>query len=116
MSKRTIGDAPMSYAEKIAYARGYNRGRSRMFDYASRAVEIAKGYRLLSRRPEDSRVCSSCSRWERGCPTCSWGKCAASFEFGLEGRMWADQFVGEKQPRAVITSEEFGCVNWLPKP
>jgi len=27
--------------------------------------------------------------------------------------MWADTPIGENEQRAIITTEDFGCVNWL---
>ncbi len=106
----------MTYGEKIAYQRGYNRARRNFANRAARAVEIAKGYRSRSALPTDTEQrCAGCARWSRGGPDCVWGKCAANFEYSLEGRMWVDQFVGENERRVIITTAEFGCVNWLPK-
>jgi hypothetical protein len=107
---------PMTYGEKLAYHRGVNRARASARERVRRVLEIAKGYRQRSSmgaHPE--RQCASCSRWERGGEKCIWGRCRADFEFGTEPRMWAESFGGERRSGLVITTEDFACVNWLPK-
>lgn len=101
--------------ERRAYQRGYNRAGSRAWDRVRKVVEIAKGYRtrLTDTTP---RTCATCTRWLRGdgsnnSAACKWGSCRADFEWGLEGCMWVD---GRWTKQQIITSEDFGCVAWLP--
>lgn len=102
-------------AEKRAYQRGYARRGSKMWDQFRKILTIAKAYRERSKVAHDDRHCAGCSRWTRGHPTARWGKCAASFEYGAEARMWADTLPDETfKERPIITSEDFGCVNWTP--
>lgn len=103
--------------EKRAYARGYNRCRARGYDYARKLAEIAKGYRDRLADMKTDRSCQSCRRWSRGGRNCQWGTCAADFQYGIEPRMWSEKFVdGPYQPANISTSQDFGCVNWLPLP
>lgn len=103
--------------QRRAYARGYNRGLKRAYDRITQVIQIAKGYRarLTDTAP---RVCGTCSRWLRGdgsnnSAMCKWGSCRADFEFGMEGRMWVDG--SWDHPKKIITSEDFGCMAWLPE-
>lgn len=105
-----------SRAEHLAYMRGYNGNRNRISVVHGRLIEIAKAYRALSRRPEDQRQCVGCARWTRGdqpdaSPSWTWGRCSADFQWGCEARMWVDDRTNPK----IITSEDFGCVNWIPR-
>jgi hypothetical protein len=102
----------MSYGEKIAYQRGYSRGRTRVYAHAVRLLEIAKGYRERCVGQSKVRICKNCSRWKRGAPCAVWGSCRADFEFALEGRMWVD--AAAREAPAIITTEDFGCINWIP--
>jgi hypothetical protein len=104
----------MTHEEQRAYQRGYSRGRMRGNTLLQRVLRIAKGYRQRSLLDIDRR-CDGCARWERGCETCLWGKCAGAFQGGMEGRMWSEQYIGEQESRAVITSADFACSNWIPK-
>lgn len=98
-----------------AYSRGYYRGRSRMYDYIARLTKIAKAYREMARGgavPSES-ICRNCDRWTRGGPSCVWGDCRADFEIGVESRMWSE---GGRMPKGgITTTEDFGCINWIPK-
>lgn len=106
----------MTIEEKKAYTRGYNRARSRCWDRVQRAVQIAKSYRARLTDIHPSLQCRDCDRWMRGGPDCVWGRCRADFEFGVEGRMWAEVTGNSKDVKsAIITTEDFGCVNWIPK-
>lgn len=112
---------PQSADEKRGYQRGYNRANSTAWNRVRRVIEVAKGYR--ARLVDNSNgSCAECRRWLRGAGQnnssgCKWGSCRADFECGLEARMWVDLPLGT--PRSIkptiTTSEEFGCVNWLPK-
>jgi hypothetical protein len=104
-----------TYQEQLAYKRGYNRARARFAARAWQAVKIAKLYRQQLATAASDRRCDGCDRWTRGGKRCLWGRCRGDFEFGAEPRMWADSFAGEHEQRSVITTEDFGCVNWLPK-
>jgi hypothetical protein len=105
----------MTYAEKLAYQRGYNRAATRSRDRAGRALKIAKRYRALMDCKNRQPRCANCFRWVRGGANCLWGHCAGDFKFEAgEGSMWADTFAGEPR-RQVCTHENFGCVNWLPR-
>lgn len=95
------------------YRSGWNRGRARATHWAWVVIGIAKGYRARLADIDTARRCDTCSRWTRGRQGCVWGKCAANFERGAEPAMWADG-TRSGQPIAVITTEDFGCVNWLP--
>lgn len=103
-----------SRVEKRAYIRGYNRSISRISDRVYRALRIAKGYRTRLTDMDTSRQCGTCDRWTRGGDRYLWGKCRADFAFQCEGRMWAEVYIGEREVRAIITTEDFGCQNWLP--
>jgi hypothetical protein len=105
----------MTRDEQRAYQRGYNRQLARTRERVERVLRVARGYRERLTDIDRTRRCDNCVRWTRGCPTCVWGKCAAGFERFTEPSMWADSFTGEKQQRAIITTEDFACVNWLPK-
>lgn len=106
----------MTPEEKRQYTRGYNRGLARQQNRANRAIEIAKAYRARTGDRETERLCVNCDRWTRGGPNCVWGTCRADFEYGLEGRVWAEALVGDRDvQRSVITSEDFGCVSWIPR-
>lgn len=106
----------MTHGERKAYGRGYNRAISRGIDRVQVIASIARGYRDRLTDINSKRRCDACSRWTRGGANCIWGTCAADFDHGTEPRMWAEAYVGEKHAdRAVITTEDFGCVNWLPQ-
>jgi len=103
----------MSRPERLAYQRGYSRGRANLVARVKAVIQIARGYQ--KREPDQVRRCDGCARWTRGSPTrCIWGRCRGDFESGLEPRMWADRFSGEHLERAIITTEDFACVNFLP--
>lgn len=94
--------------EKREYQRGYNRGRARSWNWIDKLAKIARGYRARLADHDTSRVCRTCQRWTRGCDTCIWGRCATDFNRPTEPAMWPDAG-GD-----IITTEGFGCVNWLP--
>jgi len=102
-----------SEAEKRAYTRGYQRAVARRSAFAIRLVAIAKAYRLRLQDQDSKRVCMSCRRWKRGTKTTLWGECRADFD-GPEPRMWVDWPSSSARP-AIVTHENFGCVNWLPR-
>lgn len=101
--------------EAREYQRGYNRGRSRAITWATTAISIAKGYRARLTDVHPDLRCVTCARWTRGCTACVWGFCRGDFERGAEPAMWADSLPGETSQRQIITTENFGCVNWLPR-
>jgi hypothetical protein len=103
---------PMTREEHLAYQRGYNRALRSVADRVSRVIRIARGYR--DRHFTQGR-CATCDRWTRGCRGCLWGTCRADFEPGIEPRMWTERFAGENSGRSIETSEDFACVNWLPR-
>jgi len=101
--------------EKRAYARGYNRGRNRRITWAVTLLRILKGYRARLTDVDTARQCQTCDRWKRGGgPEYRWGYCRADFQTMEEPGLWADDMVGDKEPRRIITHEHFGCVNWIP--
>jgi hypothetical protein len=100
-------------SEKREYRRGYNRAMSRHRDRIRSIMAIARGYRERCTDTETRRVCQNCLRWTRGCDSCVWGQCSGDFERPEEPSMWADTPIGENEQRAIITTEDFGCVNWL---
>ena len=103
-------------AEKRAYQRGYNRAQRNASNRAWHALEIAKAYRDRLGEINHAPICRNCRRWTRGCQSCVWGICAADFERTAEPAMWAEALVAESHvDRKVITTEDFGCVNWLPR-
>lgn len=102
--------------EQREYTRGYNRGQARVLERARAALRIAKRYRERLTDTAHMRRCSDCDRWTRGCPTCVWGSCSGDFDRAAEPAMWADHLPGETVDHGIITTEDFGCVNWLPKP
>lgn len=105
---------PQTYGEKINYTRGYNRGVAKMRGHAEAAIRLAKSYRRLTRRPVDLRRCDGCDRWARGCKSCHWGTCRGGFDWDVEALAWVDQPTGQAR-QEIITHENFGCVNWIPK-
>ena len=118
--RRTIGP-PMTEAEKRAYQRGYRHGQDRCRELAQQASAIAKGYRDRAEQPPGR--CAGCSRWTHGGGGAVWGYCAASFEFSLEPRMWAERHPDHPErwtpphdKLAIITTQDFTCPNWLPTP
>lgn len=101
-------------AERLAYARGYNRARARSSTVWVRLAEIARAYRQRLREPVTQTKCGDCRRWTRGGDGCRWGYCDTADFNGHEPRMWSDYRAGEREARKVVTQAEFGCVNWLP--
>lgn len=109
----------MTHGEKLAYQRGNNRARARHREIEEKLLRLAKGYRALSRRPQDERKCAGCDRWLRGdgennSDRCMWGVCQGGFEWDAEARAWVDRYVGQPQQK-MITHDNFGCVNWTPR-
>lgn len=103
-----------SYEEKREYNRGYQRGCDRRYRQAANALKLAQLYRARLADTSE-QLCGGCARWERGGDSCKWGYCDNNFSAGAgEGNMWVDVPTGIKQP-AIITHDNFGCVNWLPK-
>lgn len=101
--------------ERLAYARGYNRANSAASKRAQKCLDIAKGYRERLRDYDTARTCDACARWTRGCERCLWGFCNGGFEWGVEGAAWVDTPIGARTQQ-IVTHENFGCINWLPKP
>lgn len=102
-------------AERLAYARGYNRARARSSDLWRRLADIARGYRQRLAEPAMTHTCGGCSRWTRGHESALWGYCRADFD-GHEPRMWPDRRDSQRLPdgACIVTQAEFGCINWLP--
>ncbi len=100
--------------EKREYSRGYSRATYRFICRAREIAEIARGYRARLADHDTARQCHTCQRWKRGGDKFLWGVCAGNFEQPQEPSMWADSFAGETWQRKIITTEDFGCVNWLP--
>lgn len=96
--------------ETRAYAKGYGRATSRYWTHVTRVLDIARGYRGRLKDFDTARRCDTCRRWTRGCDTCVWGHCSHNFERPLEPSMWPDPDHAD-----IITTEDFGCVNWLPR-
>lgn len=105
-------------AERRAYARGYSRGRNRVYATVHRLLQIAKAYRTRLTDVTTGRTCENCRRWKRGCATCHWGYCNLDFEFGAEPRMWIDaRDLGSRRVAgdlAIATTASFSCTCWLP--
>lgn len=104
--------------EKLAYARGYNRGRVRAYGWINKLAALARAYRDMRLTPGEPHRCDGCRRWTRGgglrgSEMCQWGVCSADFEWGVEPRMWIDALAGDR-PREITTSQDFGCASWLP--
>ena len=107
-----------SHEEKLAYQRGYSRANSRYWARLREVIRIAKAYRERSATPSDeTRRCISCVRWERGGEHYLWGVCNAEFERGAEARMWTEALHcnGKYVSGKITTTEDFGCVNWIPR-
>lgn len=96
---------------KNDYSRGYYRGAAKLYRRIEKVLLLAKRYRSMSQNPLSERLCAGCAHWTRGQPgNCKWGQCDRDFEFSAgEGRMWTDD------SSAIITTEDFGCNNWVPR-
>lgn len=105
---------PRSREERLAYQRGYNRGRVRISDHIGNILRIARGYRDRLTDINPQHPCDGCMRWTHGGGGCVWGRCAADFQWGSEPRMWAEPKSGSATCE-IITTPDFGCVNWLPR-
>lgn len=109
---RTVND-------RREYQRGYRRGRARASEWIHKLIELAKLYRGQRVDQGVPNRCATCRRWARGgggsgAESCRWGICKADFEWSVEGRMWAGTRSGDREMH-ITTSEDFGCVSWLPK-
>jgi len=111
--------------ERRGYSRGYNRAGARYHTRMERVIGIARLYQAkllgLISDAEAKRTCATCHRWNRGdglnnAESCKWGTCSTDFVFGLEPRMWIDFPLHHPRTHGakITTSEDFGCVNWLP--
>ena len=100
-------------AEKKAYMRGYNRRNSRDSGRVWRILKVAKAIRDRQ-HSTDANLCKNCERWTRGGPNCLWGVCSTDFQYGVEPRMWPDTYPTQT-PAKITTTEDFGCVSWLPR-
>lgn len=102
-----IAAPPKTAEAKRAYVNGYQRAMARMRSRVEDVLKIARGYR--DSRTIPAANCVKCSRWTRGGPQCVWGYCSASFEYGVEPRMFAE---GGRE--RICTTENFYCPNWIP--
>ena len=110
MSRPSIMGRPLTAEERRVYKRAYNRAIARQRDRVDHVLKIARAYRDAN-EVRDQWRCDTCLRWTRGCPTCKWGTCSASFEWGTEPAMWS-----ENRDATISTHQEFSCCNWLPVP
>lgn len=79
-----------------------------MYTRIAEVLKIARSYRDSRTIPIEN--CQTCVRWTRGGTSCVWGYCAASFEWSVEPRMFA-----ENGRERICTTEDFSCPNWLPQ-
>lgn len=94
-----------------SYMLGHKRARASYGSRMQRILQVAKRYRDLARlgAPDVKHTCATCFRWTRGAPATLWGQCSQQHDdmYGAEPRIL--------QTEQLVTNEEFGCVNWLPK-
>jgi hypothetical protein len=116
MGERVI----QTHGERNAYSRGYNRGRARSSDWAMKLLDLCRKYRDRALAGEGvTRRCEGCSRWRRGHGAARWGRCLMAGDSSAwlsEPGAWTERADGRQYPAAdLITHEDFGCTNWLPK-
>lgn len=119
MSDRTINRGHTD-DERKAWQRGYNAGRSKAWNAYHSIIGIARAWRVKARDgyPIPAR-CSGCLYFEKENPRHLYGRCSQDSIDGVyEGTIHAAlrEWKSNPEPMALIVSEDFGCINWRPKP